>query len=80
MTWRATAETFLFNKSNELYGLFEASRNIRDKNYAIIVEGYMDVIALSQFGIDNAIAVKYIQNYKIPEKVDFIWNYIDYNS
>jgi DNA primase len=49
-------ETVLFNKSNEMYGLFESGRQIRDKNYVIIVEGYMDVIALFQFGIDNVVA------------------------
>jgi DNA primase len=49
-------ETVLFNKSNELYGLYESQRQIRDKNFAIVVEGYMDVIALFQFGIDNVVA------------------------
>lgn len=49
-------ETELFNKSTELYGLFESSRQIRDKNYAIVVEGYMDVIALFQFGVENVVA------------------------
>lgn len=49
-------ETELFNKSLELYGLFESGRQIRDKKYAIVVEGYMDVIALFQFGVDNVVA------------------------
>ncbi|MCC2644695.1 MAG: dnaG [Burkholderiales bacterium] len=49
-------ETTLFNKSDELYGLYESQRQIRDKNSAIVVEGYMDVIALFQFGIDNVVA------------------------
>lgn len=49
-------ETELFNKSIELYGLFESGRQIRDKNYAIVVEGYMDVIALFQFGVENVVA------------------------
>jgi len=49
-------ETTLFNKSNELYGLYESQRQISDKNFAIVVEGYMDVIALFQFGIDNVVA------------------------
>jgi DNA primase len=49
-------ETELFNKSLELYGLFESGRQIRDKKYAIVVEGYMDMIALFQFGVDNAVA------------------------
>ena len=49
-------ETELFNKSLELYGLFEAQKYIRDKNQAIVVEGYMDVIAMSQFGLENVVA------------------------
>ena len=49
-------ETELFNKSQELYGLYECGRQIRDKNYVIVVEGYMDVIALFQFGVDNVVA------------------------
>lgn len=49
-------ETILFNKSQELYGLFEAQKSIRSKNQVIIVEGYMDVIALNQFGINNVVA------------------------
>lgn len=49
-------ETALFNKSYELYGLYESQRQISDKNFAIVVEGYMDVIALFQFGIDNVVA------------------------
>lgn len=49
-------ETILFSKSHELYGLFEAQKAIRDKNHVIVVEGYMDVIALAQFGIDNVVA------------------------
>lgn len=49
-------ETTLFNKSNELYGLHEAQKVIREKKYTIVVEGYMDVIALSQFGVENVVA------------------------
>lgn len=49
-------ETELFNKSLELYGLFESGKQIRAKNYAIVVEGYMDVIALFQYGVDNVVA------------------------
>ncbi|MBP9741821.1 MAG: DNA primase [Burkholderiales bacterium] len=49
-------ETELFNKSQELYGLFEAQKHIRDRNQAIVVEGYMDVIACAQFGVSNVVA------------------------
>lgn len=49
-------ETELFNKSKELYGLFEAKRSIRDLNQVIVVEGYMDVIALHQYGVTNVVA------------------------
>lgn len=49
-------ETALFEKGRELYGLFQARRAIRDTNTVIVVEGYMDVVALAQSGIDNAVA------------------------
>ena len=49
-------ETPLFEKGRELYGLFQARRAIRDTQTAIVVEGYMDVVALSQSGVDNAVA------------------------
>ena len=49
-------ETPLFEKGRELYGLFQARRVIRDTQTAIVVEGYMDVVALAQNGIENAVA------------------------
>ncbi|MFT5082883.1 MAG: DNA primase [Lentisphaeria bacterium] len=49
-------ETKVFHKGRELYGLFEARKNNRNLETLIVVEGYMDVIALSQFGISNAVA------------------------
>jgi len=49
-------ETPLFEKGRELYGLFHARRAIRDLQTAIVVEGYMDVVALAQNGIENAVA------------------------
>lgn len=49
-------ETPVFVKGNELYGLFEARAAIRDMGYVLVVEGYMDVVALSQSGLGNAVA------------------------
>ncbi len=49
-------ETPLFQKGNELYGLFEARQAIRDKGYVLVTEGYMDVVALAQFGFAQAVA------------------------
>jgi DNA primase len=49
-------ETPLFQKGHELYGLFLARRAIRDVGRVLVVEGYMDVVALAQFGIDYAVA------------------------
>ncbi|MBP6057299.1 MAG: DNA primase [Nitrosomonas sp.] len=49
-------ETALFEKGRELYNFFSARRAIREANCAIVVEGYMDVIALSQHGIDYVVA------------------------
>ena len=49
-------ETKLFNKSNELYGLYEARKETKKMDSIIVVEGYMDVIALHEKGIKNAVA------------------------
>jgi DNA primase len=49
-------ETPLFNKGSELYGLFEARLAIREQRYVLVVEGYMDVVALAQLGFQNAVA------------------------
>ncbi|KIA81695.1 DNA primase [Chromobacterium piscinae] len=49
-------ETPLFEKGRELYGLYEARQAIRDKNRVLVVEGYMDVVALAQYGISYAVA------------------------
>jgi DNA primase len=49
-------ETVIFHKSQEVYGLTEARQAIREQQQVILVEGYMDVIALAQYGIENAVA------------------------
>jgi DNA primase len=49
-------ETPLFEKGRELYGLFQARQAIRDAGCVLVVEGYMDVVALSQFSIGYAVA------------------------
>jgi len=49
-------ETKLFHKGRELYGLYEMRKELRSIQQIIIVEGYMDVVALAQFGIFNATA------------------------
>jgi DNA primase len=49
-------ETPIFVKGRELYGLFEARSALRSKGYALVVEGYMDVVALAQNGFGNAVA------------------------
>ncbi|MCX7149270.1 MAG: DNA primase [Rhodocyclales bacterium] len=49
-------ETPLFEKGRELYGLTQARQAIRDTDTVIVVEGYMDVVALAQHGIGNAVA------------------------
>jgi len=49
-------ETALFEKSRELYGLVQARSAIRAAGRVIVVEGYMDVVALAQHGIEYAVA------------------------
>jgi len=49
-------ETPLFEKGRELYGLPQARHAIREKGCALVVEGYMDVVALAQHGVEYAVA------------------------
>ncbi len=49
-------ETPVFHKGQELYGLYEARKHNRNLDEIIVVEGYMDVIALAQQGLRNAVA------------------------
>lgn len=49
-------ETPVFHKGQELYGLYEARKNNRNLDEIMVVEGYMDVIALAQQGLRNAVA------------------------
>lgn len=49
-------ESPIFHKGKELYGLFEAAKFLREIPRLLVVEGYMDVIALAQFGIRNVVA------------------------
>ncbi len=49
-------ETPLFSKGRELYGLFQARQAIRAAGRVVVVEGYMDVVALAQHGVEYAVA------------------------
>ncbi|OVZ60188.1 DNA primase [Pigmentiphaga sp. NML030171] len=49
-------ETPIFSKGSELYGLWEARQAIRKEGMVVVVEGYMDVVALAQLGIECAVA------------------------
>ena len=51
-----TPQTLVYDKSKTLYGLFQAKNEIRSKKYAIMVEGYADVITLHQAGFKNSIS------------------------
>ena len=49
-------ETPLFEKGREVFGLPQARAALREKDAAVVVEGYMDVVALAQHGVGNAVA------------------------
>ncbi len=49
-------ETPVFHKGRELYGLWEARQALRQLQRLLVVEGYMDVVSLAQFGVRYAVA------------------------
>jgi DNA primase len=49
-------ESAVFHKGQELYGLYEARKTVRKLERILVVEGYMDVVALAQFDINYAVA------------------------
>ena len=49
-------ETRIYSKGQELYGLFEAKQACKNLTRLVVVEGYMDVVALAQHGVDYAVA------------------------
>ena len=49
-------ETPIFHKGKELYGLYEVLQAYREPPQVLVVEGYMDVVALAQFGVDYSVA------------------------
>lgn len=51
-----TPQTFLYNKSAVLYGIHHAKTSIKEHHCAVVVEGYMDVIASYQAGVTNVVA------------------------
>jgi DNA primase len=68
-------ETALFVKGRELYGLFEARTAMRAKGYALVVEGYMDVVALAQHGLGNAVAT--LGTACTPEHIQKLFRFTD---
>ena len=52
----SSPETPIFSKGRELYGLFQAQAAIRKINRVLVVEGYMDVVALAQYGVEYVVA------------------------
>ncbi len=68
-------ETPVFHKGRELYGLFEARQALRERGFAIVVEGYMDVVALAQSGFANAVAT--LGTACTPEHVSKLFRFVD---
>jgi DNA primase len=64
-------ETPIFHKGYELFGLYQARQANRKLEQVLVVEGYMDVVALSQFGIDYAVAA--LGTATTPEHVQMLF-------
>lgn len=68
-------ETPVFSKGRELYGLFEARAALREHGCALVTEGYMDVVALAQLGVPNAVAT--LGTACTPEHVQKLFRFTD---
>ncbi len=66
-------ETPIFQKGQELYGLYQARKELKDTECVYVVEGYMDVIALAQHGISNAVAS--LGTAATPEHIDKLFRH-----
>ena len=75
-------ETALFHKGRELYGLYEARRALRHIDRLVVVEGYMDTVALARHGIDFSVAtlgtattVEHLNRlFRLTDYVDFCFD------
>ena len=54
--YQNSPESEIYSKKRELYGLYFAKKAIQQQNFAIMVEGYLDVISMHQAGIENVVA------------------------
>ncbi len=54
--YQNSPESEIYSKKREIYGLFFAKRAIQQQDYAIMVEGYTDVISMHQSGVENVVA------------------------
>lgn len=64
-------ESITYHKGNELYGLYEALQSQEEPEMLLVVEGYMDVVALAQFGIHYAVAA--LGTATTPEQIQSIF-------
>lgn len=68
-------ENSVFHKGSELYGLYEAQKANRQLDELIVVEGYMDVIALAQHGVSNAVAT--LGTATTKQNAERLFRYVD---
>jgi DNA primase len=68
-----SAETPLFRKGSTLYGLYQAKERMRATDRVIVVEGYLDVVALAQYGVADAVAT--LGTALTPEHVRMLGRY-----
>ena len=54
--YQNSPESEIYSKKNELYGLFFAKKAIQQQDFAIMVEGYTDVISMHQAGVENVVS------------------------
>lgn len=68
-------DTAIFHKSNQLYGLYEVQQQHQELSRLLVVEGYLDVVALAQFGINYAVASLGIST--TAESIQLLYRFTD---
>ena len=82
--YQNSPESEIYSKKRELYGLYFAKKAIQQQDYAIMVEGYTDVISMHQAGVENVVASSgtslTTEQIRVASRRDTSWVYFSFAS